>query len=101
MSGPLIPFCPYLPHPRPPSLVPQTPSNATEETRSFQYLSFYQKEMALYQFHALGRGMKDMCLDAEMQPLFKVWILMCGFQEPVLAGSSSSNPGAASWTSLN
>ncbi|GAX83792.1 hypothetical protein CEUSTIGMA_g11217.t1 [Chlamydomonas eustigma] len=44
---------------------------ATEETRAFQYLSFYQKEMALYLYHNLDRGMKDMCLDAETQPLFK------------------------------
>ena len=28
--------------------------------------------MALYQYHSLGRSSKDMCLDAELQPLFKV-----------------------------
>ena len=50
----------------------------SEETRSFQYLSFYQKEMALYLYHNMYRGMPDMCLDAELQPLFKVWNGKCG-----------------------
>ena len=50
----------------------------SEETRSFQYLSFYQKEMALYLYHNMYRGMPDMCLDAELQPLFKVWNRKCG-----------------------
>jgi len=50
----------------------QTGSDVSEETRSFQFLSFYQKEMALYLYNSLDRPVQDMCLDAELQPLFKV-----------------------------
>lgn len=45
--------------------------NLSEEARSLQFLSFYQKEMALYQYRSLDRNMRDTCLDAELQPLFK------------------------------
>ena len=52
------------------ALVPQ--GHISEDSRSFQYLSFYQKEMALYLYHNLERQFRHMCLDAELPPLFKV-----------------------------
>ena len=47
-------------------------SNSTDEQRAFQFLSFYQKEMALYMYKNLDRPVLNFCPDAELQPLFKV-----------------------------
>jgi hypothetical protein len=38
----------------------------------FQFLSFYQREMALFTAHNLDRKAADFCLDSELTPLFKV-----------------------------
>ena len=45
--------------------------DASEETRSFQYLSFYQKEMALYLYSNFDKKTHEYCLDCDIQPLFK------------------------------
>jgi tetratricopeptide (TPR) repeat protein len=45
--------------------------DASEETRSFQYLAFYQKEMALYLYSNYDKKTHEYCLDCEIQPLFK------------------------------
>ncbi|KXZ44388.1 hypothetical protein GPECTOR_68g359 [Gonium pectorale] len=46
-------------------------SNATEETRQFQFLSFYQKDIALYMYHSLDRRAADFCPDSELPAVFK------------------------------
>jgi hypothetical protein len=38
----------------------------------FQFLSFYQREMALFTAHNLDRKAADFCLDSELTPHFKV-----------------------------
>ena len=40
--------------------------------RSYQYLSFYQREMALHLYHGFDRDASTVSLDMEMQPQFKV-----------------------------
>lgn len=55
----------------------QRPTTSTapplnEEARSFQYLSFYQKEMALYLYNSLDRLAASFCPDAELMAVFKV-----------------------------
>ncbi|GLC64956.1 hypothetical protein PLESTF_000225900 [Pleodorina starrii] len=44
---------------------------ATEEARQFQFLSFYQKDMALYMYHSLDRKAADFCPDSELPAVFK------------------------------
>ncbi|PNH05026.1 Tetratricopeptide repeat protein 13 [Tetrabaena socialis] len=46
-------------------------ANATEEARQFQFLSFYQKDIALYFYHALDRRAQDFCPDSELPAVFK------------------------------
>ncbi|GIL49345.1 hypothetical protein Vafri_5718 [Volvox africanus] len=43
----------------------------TEEARQFQFLSFYQKDMALYTYHSLDRKAADFCPDSELPAVFK------------------------------
>jgi hypothetical protein len=43
----------------------------------FQFLSFYQREMALFAAHNLDRKAADFCLDSELTPLFKVRVVCC------------------------
>ncbi|GLI61283.1 hypothetical protein VaNZ11_003633 [Volvox africanus] len=43
----------------------------TEEARQFQFLSFYQKDMALYTYHSLDRKAADFCPDSELPAAFK------------------------------
>lgn len=38
----------------------------------YQFLSFYQKELALWMFHNLDTKAGDVCLDTELAPAFKV-----------------------------
>lgn len=45
--------------------------DASEETRSLQYLSFYQKELALYLYSNFDKRASEYCLDCDVQPLFK------------------------------
>ncbi len=47
-------------------------SNATEEARQFQFLSFYQKDMVLYMYRSLDRRAADFCPDTELPDVFKV-----------------------------
>ncbi|KAG2452817.1 hypothetical protein HYH02_002163 [Chlamydomonas schloesseri] len=52
--------------------VPKTGiANVSEEARQFQFLSFYQKDIALYLYHALDRQAKDFCPDSELPAVFK------------------------------
>ncbi|KAF8058901.1 SRFR1 [Scenedesmus sp. PABB004] len=44
---------------------------AGEESRTAQFLCFYQREMALFAAHAAHRRAADLCLDSELPPLFK------------------------------
>ncbi|KAG2493602.1 hypothetical protein HYH03_008119 [Edaphochlamys debaryana] len=46
-------------------------ANVSEETRQFQFLSFYQKDMALYMYHSLDRRAADFCPDSELPAVFK------------------------------
>lgn len=47
-------------------------SNVSEEARSFQFLSFYQKDIVLYMAKSLDRNAADFCPDSELPALFKV-----------------------------
>ncbi len=47
-------------------------ANATDETRQFQFLSFYQKDLVLYQYRSLDRRTAEFCPDAELPDVFKV-----------------------------
>lgn len=47
-------------------------ANVSEEARQFQFLSFYQKDIALYFYHSLERRAKDFCPDSELPAVFKV-----------------------------
>ena len=53
-----------------------------EESTMYQYLSFYQRELALYVYHNLDRPVVDFSMDCEIPALFKVrrasWILTGG-----------------------
>jgi hypothetical protein len=49
-----------------------TSAPAAEEGRTYQYLSFYQREMALFVWHALDRPVERFSLDTELPALFKV-----------------------------
>ncbi|PNW88256.1 hypothetical protein CHLRE_01g021450v5 [Chlamydomonas reinhardtii] len=52
--------------------VPKTGiANVSEEARQFQFLSFYQKDIALYFYHSLERRAKDFCPDSELPAVFK------------------------------
>ncbi|KAG2444526.1 hypothetical protein HXX76_001272 [Chlamydomonas incerta] len=52
--------------------VPKTGiANVSEEARQFQFLSFYQKDIALYFHHSLERRAQDFCPDSELPAVFK------------------------------
>ncbi|KAK9842872.1 hypothetical protein WJX74_003734 [Apatococcus lobatus] len=53
------------------ALLAETPEKAGEETRSQQFLSFYQKELALYAYSHLDLAVRGYSLDQEISPLFK------------------------------
>ena len=42
-----------------------------EDARSRQFLTFYQREMALYTRSNEGRPVEDYCLDHDLHPVFK------------------------------
>ncbi|MEW5314536.1 MAG: hypothetical protein WDW38_006026 [Sanguina aurantia] len=46
-------------------------TNMTEETRAFQYLSFYQKDLALYLYKNYDTPASSFCPDVDISPLFK------------------------------
>lgn len=46
----------------------------SDEGRTFQFLSFYQKEMALYTYRRLDKNVTDFCPDSELSALFKVCV---------------------------
>jgi hypothetical protein len=41
----------------------------------FQYLCYYQRELALWMWHNLDTRAADICLDTELAPAFKVLTL--------------------------
>lgn len=47
-------------------------TNMTEETRAFQYLSFYQKDLALALYKNYDTPASSFCPDVDISPLFKV-----------------------------
>eukprot|EP00775_Hariotina_reticulata_P011921 gene11921-12065_t len=42
-----------------------------EESRMFQFLCFYQREMAMFVYHNMEKRSADFCLDTELSPVFK------------------------------
>ena len=44
----------------------------SEDARSRQFLSFYQREMALYALLRLDDPVADYCVDRDLHPIFKV-----------------------------
>jgi hypothetical protein len=38
----------------------------------FQFLCFYQREMAMFVYHNMAKRAADFCLDTELSPVFKV-----------------------------
>ncbi|WIA39655.1 hypothetical protein OEZ86_005727 [Tetradesmus obliquus] len=65
---------------------------AGEESRMFQFLSFYQREMALFTAHSLDRRAADFCLDSELTPLFKECWCKKGAPSPELFTSYKMQP---------
>lgn len=43
-----------------------------DDARSRQFLSFYQREMALYTLNRLDEPIAEYCLDRDLHPIFKV-----------------------------
>ena len=54
------------------ALLAEAGEKAGEETRSQQFLAFYQKELALYAYSHLDLPVRGYSLDQEISPLFKV-----------------------------
>jgi hypothetical protein len=48
----------------------------SEESTMYQYLSFYQRELALYVYHHLDMPVVDFSMDCEIPALFKVTTLL-------------------------
>ena len=46
-------------------------SDLGEDARSRQFLTFYQREMALYTRSNADRPVEDYCLDHDLHPIFK------------------------------
>ena len=46
-------------------------SDLGEDARSRQFLTFYQREMALYTRANADRPVEDYCLDHDLHPIFK------------------------------
>jgi tetratricopeptide (TPR) repeat protein len=67
-----------------------------EEAKTLQYLCFYQKEMALYLYHSLDRTFREICLDAELLPLFKELWCKKGPPTAELISHYSSQPSVPS-----
>lgn len=47
-----------------------------EDARSRQFLSFYQREMALYGLSRLDDPVAEYCVDRDLHPIFKVCAVM-------------------------
>ena len=43
-----------------------------DDARSRQFLSFYQREMALYTLNRLDENVAEYCVDRDLHPIFKV-----------------------------
>ena len=46
-------------------------SELGDDSRSRQFLTFYQREMALYARQHTDRPVEDYCLDHDLHPIFK------------------------------
>ncbi len=55
-----------------------TATDLGEDARSRQFLTFYQREMALYTRSNESRPVEDYCLDHDLHPVFKVWFHFSG-----------------------
>lgn len=75
----LTPLPVALPH-----IAPRTtPLHTPLLLRMFQFLCYYQREIALWMFHNLDTRSADICLDTELAAAFKVcawWGCVCVFK---------------------
>ena len=58
-----------------------TSADLGEDARSRQFLTFYQREMALYTRSNEGRPVEDYCLDHDLHPVFKASPLLVSCKE--------------------
>ena len=72
-----------------------TSKDLGDDARSRQFLTFYQREMALYTRSNEGRPVEDYCLDHDLHPVFKACFpggiillhtaLLCGLSSLLVA----------------